>query len=157
MKHIIFPSSSSMSLKSALNFDSNWPRIPDPATIWARSRESTRFPYRDYGTDFQRCQETKECVNSLRVLLWQQFGLPILRVLQSSRLLEDQSTLDLTSFVEIELKRVNYETPTHWIHTYSELFDEFLCKNSVSNVIHARGRLLPSSRPIVGSNLPFLI
>jgi hypothetical protein len=40
--------SSSMSRSKALNFSSNWPRMPEPAMIAARSIESTRFSWRDW-------------------------------------------------------------------------------------------------------------
>ena len=37
-----------MSRISALNFSSNWPRIPDPANIEERSIESTLLSWSDY-------------------------------------------------------------------------------------------------------------
>lgn len=43
MNTITVPSSASISFNSVLNFDSNWPRIPVPATIDARSRDKTRL------------------------------------------------------------------------------------------------------------------
>ena len=40
--------SSSMSRSRALNFSSNWPLIPEPAIIAARSIDKTRFLWRDW-------------------------------------------------------------------------------------------------------------
>jgi len=42
--------SSSMSRINALNFSSNWPRIPEPAIIAERSMDRTRLLWRDYST-----------------------------------------------------------------------------------------------------------
>jgi hypothetical protein len=49
MKQMTPPASASISLRSALNFSSNCPRMPVPANRAARSRDNTLFDCNDYG------------------------------------------------------------------------------------------------------------
>lgn len=59
MKQMTSPACSSISFTSALNFSSNWPRMPEPAMIAERSIARTRLLCKDSGTSLATMREAR--------------------------------------------------------------------------------------------------